>query len=216
MAIGVWWRPAENPQRADWIRDGSYPAVFDRSGNRWMAQAFTHTVRILHPAYLNDRPVRWEDIGSRTGHTLNMGSSWYDVSGSTSPNHVVEHVFDCPPEQGSLPALFQEPLYECLATVSTGLLWNGYNDPEARRLLDLAPSTQIDTAEFQVLEASDSNEYGFELAVTPNYWWPEDHSWCAATGIDLFDTLVATSDTRLTANIMAIPGIEALMIPSRS
>ena len=28
---------------------------------------------------------------------------------------------------------------------------------------------------------------------SPNIWWPEDHAWCVATDIDLFDTYVGGS-----------------------
>lgn len=177
-----------------------------------MADAFTRVVRILHPAYLNARPVRWDEVGGQTGHALDVASTWYDVSGSASPNHVIEGVFDCPPEQGSLPAALQEPIYECLSSVSTGLLWNGFNDPEVRRLTDLAPSVHVGGSEYRVIEVRKSDEHGLRLDVTPNYWWPRDHSWCAATGIDSFDSLIATSETHLAAELAAIPGVEALML----
>ncbi|MHC3370843.1 hypothetical protein AAI421_28300 (plasmid) [Rhodococcus aetherivorans] len=177
-----------------------------------MAMVFTHVVRILHPAYLDNRPVRWEEVGARTGNVVRATSTWYEVCGSARPNYVVEGVFDCPPEQGSLPSVLQQPVYERLTSVSEGLLWNGYNDPQTRRLTDSAPSIYVDTDEYRVIEKTDEAEGGSSLDVTPNYWWPSDHSWCAATGIDSFDTLIATSDARLAAEIVAIPGIEAFIL----
>jgi len=51
----------------------------------------------------------------------------------------------------------------------------------------------------------------FELlgAQSPNLWWPEDHSWCVATEIDLGWTYVAGSEA-LVDDVVRCPDLEVL------
>ena len=44
---------------------------------------------------------------------------------------------------------------------------------------------------------------------SPNIWWPEDHAWCVATDIDLFDTYVGGSSECIEA-ILSNRELEAL------
>ena len=44
---------------------------------------------------------------------------------------------------------------------------------------------------------------------SPNIWWPEDHAWCVATDIDLFDTYVGGSRECIEA-VLSNPDLEAL------
>ncbi|MDH6680032.1 hypothetical protein M2284_004257 [Rhodococcus sp. LBL1] len=43
---------------------------------------------------------------------------------------------------------------------------------------------------------------------TPNFWWPTDRSWCAATGIDDEDTLVVSVDRSRLETVHRDPRLE--------
>ncbi|RVW03841.1 hypothetical protein EGT50_04820 [Rhodococcus xishaensis] len=47
---------------------------------------------------------------------------------------------------------------------------------------------------YQVVRATRPAEPRAVRSRTPNFWWPTDQSWCAATGIDDLYTLVVSAD----------------------
>jgi hypothetical protein len=53
-----------------------------------------------------------------------------------------------------------------------------------------------------------TNPYGFFFPQSPNLLWPQDHTWCVASEIDLFCTLVAGS-TDLAEALVGDPRLEA-------
>jgi hypothetical protein len=53
-----------------------------------------------------------------------------------------------------------------------------------------------------------THPYGSFFPQSPNLFWPQDHTWCVASEIDLFCTLVAGSDA-LAEALVSDPRLEA-------
>ncbi|WP_156112017.1 hypothetical protein [Prescottella defluvii] len=98
------------------------------------------------------------------------------------------------PEAGSLPSEWIGAVYEHLDDAHMGLLWAGWGTFVD---VEITGATRVgDPAgwEYVVLSATRVIDEHTFVARTPNFWWPEDRSWCAATGVDEEDTLVVSTD----------------------
>ncbi len=86
-----------------------------------------------------------------------------------------------------------------------GLLWGGW-----RTFVDAGAARVRDEAGWEYLVPSATREIDEPTFAsrTPNFWWPEDHSWCAATGVDEEDTLAVSTDLERLAAIHADPRLE--------
>ncbi|WMN02131.1 hypothetical protein [Rhodococcus erythropolis] len=47
-----------------------------------------------------------------------------------------------------------------------------------------------------------------------NYWWPEDNRWCAATGYDEVETIIAAASLELLREIDEGPRLETIILKS--
>lgn len=207
MESGIRWVGCEVADHARWLHPYRYPFAFDADGSSWLSTRFRHAVRILHPAYMDRVPVTWDEISTARGVPLGVRTSFYDLTGSNSPNHTVVDIFDTPPEQGSLPEEALELVYGALGDAGFGLLWEGFHDPGLSERLAVAATVRSDATVYKAISVSDSPT-AFTLERSPSFWWPESHSWCAATGLDSFETLVASSNTQLLGSLASIGGIE--------
>ncbi len=179
-----------------------------------MADRYRHVLQIMHPAYQwcgpdrDPTPVSWTQIADARGTRLKPGMSFYDVGRLDGPDETVAGVFDMRPDAGSIPPEWIDVVYEHLYDAHMGLLWGGWGtfvDVEIRGAARVG-----DTAGWEYLVLSTTREIDEHTFVsrTPNFWWPEDRSWCAATGVDEEDTLVVSRDFARLAAIHADPRLE--------
>ena len=92
-------------------------------------------------------------------------------------------------------------------------VWNGFGG--LRDDVRCAPIFHLPHREYNLLTgpldaATESVEDGVGVR-SPNIWWPDDHTWCVATEIDLNTTYIACSKV-CRDDILSLPSIEALAI----
>ncbi|WP_233273643.1 hypothetical protein [Streptomyces broussonetiae] len=98
---------------------------------------FAAYARILHPAFLDERPVRWSAVAAARGTRVVPGSRWYEVAGLDSGYHgVTEYglpgVRDEHPAEGPTPPDVARALVPVLTRHTTTPdrcwfgLWDGY------------------------------------------------------------------------------------------
>lgn len=205
------WTECATTEHAQWLNPYSYPSAFDVEGNGWLSTHFKHAVRVLHPAYRDGLPVTWREIATERGVALGQGTSFYDVTGNSSPNFTLDGVFDTPPEQGSLPEEVIGVIYEVLGDAQFGLLWEGFRDPGLSDRLAGAAAVRNGATVYKAIEVSGSPT-AFTLERSPSFWWPRSRSWCAATGLDSYDTLVASSSEQVLNALAAIENLEVQVL----
>ncbi|CAL9282762.1 hypothetical protein [Streptomyces sp. SudanB182_2057] len=188
------------------------------------APGFAAYARILHPARLDERPVRWSTVAAAHGTRVTPGSRWHEVIGADqdcldSTDHGRPGVWDEPPAEGPTPPEVAEALLPVLAR-HTGTpercwfgLWHGYGRWDwdrfptfgtpgreevllAGRLADVVSPVTLD-----------------EFAELPDLWWPRDRSWVLGGDVDLVSTYVGGS-AELIAELLAAPDLETLPVSS--
>lgn len=197
-------------EAALWLTPYTYP--YDAPSGGWMADRYPHVLQILHPAYLNcghdEISVTWAQIAAARGTVLRPGMNIYAAGELSSPDESIDGVFDLRPEAGSLPPELIDVLYEHLGDAHAGLLWGGWGTFVDVEIVGAARVEAGVGWEYLVLSASHEIDEHTLVSRTPNFWWPEDLSWCAATGIDEEDTLVVSTDLERLAAIHADPRLE--------
>jgi hypothetical protein len=94
-------------------------------------------------------------------------------------------------------------------------VWDGYGD--SRIPHDLQPKLSLPAREYHVLRGPIGGirtNYGFSFGpgkppTSANLWWPADHAWCVATGIDSDGTYVGGSRACIDA-LLADPRLETM------
>jgi hypothetical protein len=125
-----------------------YAMVEDAAPAAWVAAAlseydgtvatvvpagFEAYARILHPAALDDAPVRWEDVAAANGRTAHRAMQWDHIVGAQRLSEQ-PGVWDEEPETGSLPQTLLPALAGVLAQHTTKPercwygLWNGWGN----------------------------------------------------------------------------------------
>lgn len=206
------WDPSPDAHDADWLSPYNYPLAVDRHGKNWLASRFSHVVRILHPAYDSaEQSVTWRQIGRARGVSVDAETSFAALIGTQDPNAVLPGIFARRPVQGSLPDELVPSLQESLGPPGTsGLLWTGYS-----WLGDAMATAAVVGNVPQRYWALRMVADPFAAAITyesPNFWWPDDRSWCVGTGIDSVETLVASQDVGLIDTIVQSPALETIPV----
>lgn len=98
------------------------------------------------------------------------------------------------PEMGSLPEGLLDPLFEHLHDAYAGLFWAGWGGFLDADLLGAAAVHDTNDWRYCVVSAVRSPGPSSVRERSPNFWWPRDHSWCTATGIDENRTLVVSAN----------------------
>lgn len=191
-----------------------YPYPYDAPSGGWLAGRYPHVLQILHPAYQwhsfdpDPTPVSWAQIAAARGTQLSPGMSFSEVGCLEGPDETVDGVFDMRPEAGSLPAEWIDVVYEHLNDAHMALLWGGWGTFVDVEIRGAARVSDEAGWEYLVLSATRAIDEHTLLSRTPNFWWNEDRSWCAATGVDEEDTLVVSTDLERLAAIHADPRLE--------
>lgn len=177
------WVGSADTGAASWL--APYPYPYDTPVGAWLADRYPHVLQIMHPAYQwhgahrDPTPVSWSQIAAARGTRLTPGMSFYAAGRLEGPNETVDGVFDMRPEAGSIPPEWIDAVYDHLDDAHMGLLWGGWGtfvDVEIR-----GAARVRDEAGWEYLVLSATRAIGEHTFVsrTPNFWWPEDHSWCA-------------------------------------
>ncbi|CAL9349563.1 hypothetical protein [Streptomyces sp. enrichment culture] len=183
------------------------------------APGFAAYARVLHPAELDERPVRWGAVAAAYGREVAPLTDWHEVIGADRDYHNASEyglpgVWDEHPTEGPTPPAVAEVLVPLLAR-HTGTpeqcwfgLWSGYGTwdfdgvptfPTPGREEVLLAGPLADVVSPGELE---------HFAELPDLWWPQDRAWCVAGDVDLVSTYVCGTP-ELIADVLASPDLEA-------
>lgn len=179
-----------------------------------MPPVFDAYARIFHPVYHRRGDgeltrISWRTVAEEHGRIAHAAMSWQTITGTHQRNYD--------PEEGSLP----QPEARILASTLRGhtstpddcwfAIWDGYGyegrPPPGIELLD-ASRRMVDAA-----EARFGKSWGhWSGDFSANLWWPDDHTCCVATDIDLKSTYVGGGTACIDA-IVTDPRLEAFPVP---
>lgn len=186
------------------------------------APGFDAYARVLHPASLDERPVRWAAVAAAYGREVGPGTRWHEVIGLDEDYHnVSDHglpgLWDEHPGEGPTPPALAEALIPVLArhTATPERCWFGLWHGYGRWDFDRVPTFTTPERE-EVLLAGPLTEAVSpvaldEFAELPDLWWPQDRAWCLGGDVDLASTYVGGS-RELIAELLAAPELETLAV----
>ncbi|MEU2065226.1 hypothetical protein [Streptomyces sp. NPDC013455] len=209
---------ADDLSPADWLTPhGPGPAALGTVAGV-AAPGFAAYARLLHPARLGDRPVRWSTVAAAHGTAVTPVSRWHEVIGSdqeyTGRSDGLPGVWDEHPDEGPTPPPVARALLPVLARHTPAPercwfgLWHGYGRWNwdrfptfgtpgrdevllAGRLADVVSPVALD-----------------EFAELPDLWWPQDRAWVVGGDVDLMSTYVGGTP-ELIADLLAAADLEA-------
>ncbi|MCB5165373.1 hypothetical protein LG634_11085 [Streptomyces bambusae] len=182
------------------------------------APGFPAYARVLHPAHLDEQPVRWETVGAAYRRKPSGGTCWHDLIGVTRDESYgdvyLPGVWDEGPGEGPTPPDVARALIAVLAR-HTGTpdrcwfaLWEGYGRWEWGGVPRFETPHRDKVLMAGALADADSPESLDPFAELPDLWWPEDRAWCVGGDTDLKSTYVGGSEA-LIADLVADPALEA-------
>ncbi|MER7049248.1 hypothetical protein [Streptomyces jumonjinensis] len=182
---------------------------------------FPAYARILHPASLDEHPVRWSAVAAAYGRTVAPTTRWHEVIGAEefhrdSSVHGLPGVWDEHPWEGPTPPAIAQILLPFLTRHTRTPddcwfgLWDGYGwldfdgvptfeTPHRDRVLLSGPLADVASP------ATGNDDIWAEL---PDLWWPQDRAWCVGGDVDLVGTYIGGCP-ELIAEVLAAPGLEA-------
>ena len=231
MSLDVGFEMVESVRAADWLKERAVnvPPLGDlRSGGAVIPKGFEAYARLFHPAERkapgeNREPLRWATIAEWNGKAVHPQMGYTDIANLIEPHDPVP--WGSHPdrmlgkeESRSLNAVLTK--YTTTPERCYFLLWRGYGGLlEGRRwkkgtihLPDRKGQAYVlFSGPLESLLAFYGHVDGQHWGQAPNYWWPEDQSWFAASDIDSFDTLVGGSQSCIEA-VLDNTDLEALTI----
>ncbi|MFJ9818680.1 hypothetical protein ACIRU3_26180 [Streptomyces sp. NPDC101151] len=183
------------------------------------APGFGAYARILHPASLDERPVRWSTVAAAHGTRVAPGTNWHEVIGVdrdyvNASDYGLPGVWDEHPAEGPTPPAVASPLIPLLSRHTRTPercwfgLWHGYG----RWDFDRFPTFETPGRDEVLLSGTLTDAVSpltlDEFAELPDLWWPEDRAWCVGGDVDLVSTYVGGSPD-LIAQLLSEPELEA-------
>lgn len=194
---------------------------------------FEAYARLLHPADLAGSAVRWAELAACARVALQPGVAFEALQRRTGWQGEA-------PIQGSLPAQQARALIGVLSEFTAAPhrcwfgVWDGYGwlypERSVRRLTQQGHSAPPPAANWSAVATAPrahapNRDYllytgPLELATalaappwqqTPNLWWPDEHTWCVASDIDLASTYVGGTQV-LIDGLLADPRFEAIAV----
>ncbi len=196
---------------ADWLtgsRQGAFGTVAGVA-----APGFAAYARILHPARLDERPVRWSTVAAAHGTRVTPVTRWHEVIGADDAyvdrsDHGLPGVWDEHPEEGPTPPDVARALLPVLAR-HTGTadrcwfgLWCGYGRWDWGRFPTFETPGRDEVLLAGRLADAGSPVTLDEFAELPDLWWPQDRAWIVGGDVDLVSTYVGGSP-ELVADLLA-------------
>jgi hypothetical protein len=178
--------------------------------------------RVFHPAYDGGLEVRWAQVARANRRQAHPAMEWGSITGSWRflEGKVQPGVWDQMPSMGSLPVRQAARLAELLAAHTATpqrcwfAVWEGFAnlavpvDGTPRLAMPQRPMVVLRGA----LSAAPTSLAPYPADQRASLWWPEDHSWCVATDVDLLTTYVGASQ-ECTAAVVAADDMEAMVVP---
>lgn len=225
---------SDEVEAAQWIR-GRLSAPEEQVVTSIIPAGFEAYARVLHPPQLPEGQyplVRWRDVSRWSGTAMHEHVQWHEIAlPETTPSAQAPWRSQGPRQGAPFDEDMKVLVEHLAATTSTPAscyfcVWVGHLGPAARYTSSGRPSEQIPAPphpsrlvqlpwrEYAMYEGPLSSATSFAdvshwPGPTANLWWPEDHSWCVASEIDLQWTYVAGSND-LIERILADERIEAL------
>ncbi|WP_244184088.1 hypothetical protein [Streptomyces cellostaticus] len=183
------------------------------------APGFEAYARILHPAALDELPVRWSTVAAAHGSRLTPDAQWHEVVGLdrdyvNASEYGLPGVWDEHPAEGPTPPAVARALLPLLARHTRTPercwfgLWNGYGRWDFDRFPSFATPGRDEVLLSGTLTDAVSPVSLDEFAELPDLWWPEDRAWCLGGDVDLVSTYVGGSPA-LIAELLSAPELEA-------
>ncbi|WP_240468004.1 hypothetical protein [Streptomyces dangxiongensis] len=204
---------------ADWLGErGSVQGAFGTVA-AVAAPGFAAYARILHPAGLDGRPVRWSTVAAAHGTRVAPRTRWHEVIGMdeeyvNASEYGMPGVWDEHPEEGPTPPDVARALLPVLAR-HTGTtercwfgLWEGYGHWDFDRFPKFETPGRAEVLLAGPLADVVSPSSLDVFACLPDLWWPQDRAWCLGGDVDLVSTYVGGSPA-LIADLLAAPELEA-------
>ncbi|WP_225097736.1 hypothetical protein [Streptomyces sp. CoH27] len=204
---------------ADWLTPGTPGHGVFGTVAGVAAGGFAAYARILHPASLDDRPVRWSAVAAAYGTRVTPDSRWYEVVGMDSGYCTVAEyglpgVWDEHPPEGPTPPDLARALVPVLTrhTTTPERCWFGLWDGYGRWDFGHVPFFETPGREEVLLSGALADAVSpvslDEFAELPDLWWPADRAWILGGDVDLTSTYVGGS-AELIADLLAAPDLEA-------
>ncbi|MFC9392915.1 hypothetical protein ACFTWS_07110 [Streptomyces sp. NPDC057027] len=183
------------------------------------APGFPAYARVLHPAGLDERPVRWETVAAAYDRKTGPLTNWHEVIGAEPfyqnlAEYGLPGVWDEHPAEGPTPGGVARALIPVLArhTSTPERCWYGLWDGYGRWDWDGIPTFPTPERDEVLLSGTLADAVSPELldpfAELPDLWWPQDRAWCVGGDVDLVSTYVGGSE-ELIAELLDAPGLEA-------
>ncbi|MFE6040960.1 hypothetical protein [Streptomyces sp. NPDC056452] len=182
------------------------------------APGFAAYARVLHPASLDERPVRWAGVAAAYGREVAPGTNWHELIGmdrdySNADAYGLPGVWDEHPAEGPTPPAVAQALIPVLARHTRTSercwfgLWNGYGRWDFDRVPYFETPGREEVLLTGTLAEAVSPVSLDEFAELPDLWWPQDRAWCLGGDVDLVSTYVGGSQA-LIAELLAAPELE--------
>ncbi|WP_030815739.1 hypothetical protein [Streptomyces sp. NRRL F-2799] len=167
---------------------------------------FDAYVRILHPASLEERPVRWRDVAEAQGRTVGSNPGWHEVIGmerdcQNASEYGLPGVWDEHPAEGPTAPAVAEALISVLARHTRTAdqcwfgLWEGYGRWDLSRFPTFDTPHRDEVLLAGPLSDAVSPVAWDEFAELPDLWWPQDRAWCVGGDVDLVSTYVGGGES---------------------
>ncbi|WP_030192621.1 hypothetical protein [Streptomyces sp. NRRL S-87] len=182
------------------------------------APGFPAYARILHPAHLGERPVRWEVVGAAYGRSPDGGTRWHELLGVSRDESYgglsLPGVWDEWPGEGPTPPDVARALVRVLTRHTAAAdrcwyaLWDGYGHRDWGAVPRFATPHRDKVLLAGTLADVTSPQSLDPYAELPDLWWPGDRAWCVGGDTDLKSTYVGGPEA-LVADLLADPELEA-------
>ena len=206
--------PSKDVSVADWLVKCLFPFNAHLAGSV-VPPGYEAYARILHPALSGSARVTWAEIAAWAGRVYHPAMQFESIatpvdSDATGP----------PPWDGQCPYRLPADRAIALADILrsfTGvadrvwyLVWEGYGGLPRRR----GPRVQTPCRGYFLYRGELAvKEEDFRIGQyhdrAPEYWFPEDRSWCVGSDVDLFWTYVGGSRSCVQA-ILESPELESV------
>lgn len=183
------------------------------------APGFAAYARVLHPASLDERPVRWAAVAAAHGRAMTPGTKWHELIGAepfyhNDSEYGLPGVWDEHPAEGPTPPDVAHALIPVLARHTRTPercwfgLWEGYGRRDFGRIRTFRTPGRQEVLLSGTLADAVSPAAHDPFDELPDLWWPEDRAWCLGGDVDLVSTYIGGSRT-LIADLLTTPELEA-------